>query len=258
MSFVIATRAEVLKTKRTASVWLTVLGAGFIPALFMLVYFLKPEGSINQLKQAPWNVHFMWGWQALSVFLFPMYIILICSLIPQIEYRNNTWKQVHATPQPLATIFLAKLMMILKLVVQLLFWFNAGIYLAGIVPALVFRAVDLPASPIPFGYFLRRNLDFFVDVLPIVALQYLLALRFRSFMAPLGAGFALWILALGALPWEYNYVIPYAYLAIDYTTTVQSRVSHALPASTQALAAAWFVVFTGVAYVVYAARGDKG
>ena len=30
MSFVIATRAEVLKTKRTASVWLTVLGAGFI------------------------------------------------------------------------------------------------------------------------------------------------------------------------------------------------------------------------------------
>src|SRR5215218_2653874 len=112
MSFVIATRAEVLKTKRTASIWLTVLGAGFIPALFMLVYLLKPEGSLSQLKQAPWNVHFMWGWQALSVFLFPMYIILICSLIPQIEYRNNTWKQVFAAPQSTGTIFLSKFLVI--------------------------------------------------------------------------------------------------------------------------------------------------
>ena len=82
MSFPIALRAEVLKTKRTASFWLTVMGAAFIPALFFLAYTVKPEGSIKQLAPAPWTVHFLYGWQALSSFLFPMYIILICSPIP--------------------------------------------------------------------------------------------------------------------------------------------------------------------------------
>ena len=63
----------------------------------------------------------------------------------------------------------------------------------------------------------RRNVSFFLDALPVVGLQYLLALRFRSFVIPLAAGLALWIAALGGLPWEFNYVIPYSYPAIDYT-----------------------------------------
>jgi hypothetical protein len=259
VTFLGSLRSEWLKQRRSLASWLVLGGGLFIPGLITAVRLLRPAG-LPELYRAPgfWERLWTQSWESMAVFILPLVVMLAASLIVQLEYRNNTWKQVHATPQPLATIFLAKLTMVLKLIVQLLFWFNAGMYFAGIIPALVFRAVDLPASPIPFGHFLRRDLDFFVDVLPIVGLQYLLALRFRSFMAPLGAGFALWILALGGLPWEYNYVLPYSYLAIDYTTTVQSRVSHALPASPQVFAGAWFVVFTVAAYVVYAARGDKG
>ena len=108
MSFAIAARAELLKTKRTASVWLTVLGAGFIPALFLTAYLANPDKSVPQLQLNPWGVHFKWAWNALSFFLFPMYIILISSLIPQIEFKNNTWKQVFAAPQSVATIFFSK------------------------------------------------------------------------------------------------------------------------------------------------------
>jgi lantibiotic transport system permease protein len=257
--FLAAVRSEWLKQRRSLASWLAFGGGVFIPGVITAIRLLRPAG-LRDLYRAPgfWERLWTQTWESMAIMIVPLAVMLAASVIVQIEYRNNTWKQLHATPQPLATIFLAKLVMILKLAVQLFFWCNAGIYLAGVIPALVFRDVDYPSSPIPLRYLLGRNLDFFVDALPIVALQYLLALRFKSFMAPLGAGFALWILALGALPWEYNYLVPYSYLAIDYTLTVPSKVSHALPLPTQVFAVAYFVLFTLAAYVLYARRSDKG
>src|SRR6476646_5799336 len=138
MSFAIAARAELLKTKRTASVWLTVLGAGFIPALFLLGYLSNPEKVMPQLEQGPWNVHFFRCWQAQSFFLFPMYITLICSLIPQIEYKNNTWKQVFAAPQSMGTIFFSKFLTIQLMLLFFMVLFNAFIFGSVVLLTLIY------------------------------------------------------------------------------------------------------------------------
>jgi hypothetical protein len=74
----------------------------------------------------------------------------------------------------------------------------------------------------------------------------------------MGVGMVIWITAIGALPWEYNYVIPYAHAVIDYTMTVQSRVSHAVPAPVPVIATCYFVVFVVAGYASYAMKGDKG
>jgi lantibiotic transport system permease protein len=252
-------RSEWLKQKRSFSVWLVIGGGLFVPSLILLIRLLRPAG-LRELYASPGFWERLWTqcWESMAVFIMPLVIILAASLIAQIEYRNNTWKQVHATPQPFAAIFAAKLLVLLTMPLQLLLWFNIAMFAAGIVPALVFSHVDAPVSPIPFALFLQRNAVFFVDALPIVALQYLLALRFRNFMVPLGVGMAVWIAAIAALPWDYNYVVPYGYMVIDYTTTVQSRVKHALPAAAPVIAAGYFLLFTVAGYVVYATRGDKG
>ena len=251
--------SEWLKQKRSLTSWL-VLGAGFfIPSLILAVRILRPRG-LSELYRAAgfWERLWTQSWESMTVFIMPLVIILCASLIAQLEYRNNTWKQLHATPQPFAAIYVAKLVIILLMVAQLFVWFNVGIYIAGMTPALVFRTVDAPTSPIPYALFLRQNATFFVDILPIVGLQFLLALRFRNFMVPMGVGMAIWITSIGALPWEFNYVIPYSYAVIDYTTTVQSRVSHALPLAAPILALGYFALFGVAGYVLYATRGDKG
>jgi hypothetical protein len=251
--------SEWLKQKRSLTSWL-VLGAGFfIPSLIAAVRILRP-GGVPELYRAAgfWERLWTQAWESMTVFIMPLVIILCTSLIAQLEYRNNTWKQLHASPQPLAAIYVAKLLIVLAMVVQLFVLFNAGIYLAAMAPAVVFSAVDAPASPIPYALFLRQNATFFIDVLPIVALQFLLALHFRNFMVPMGIGLAIWIVSIGALPWEYNYLVPYTYAVIDYTTTVQSRVSHALPVAAPVLALGYFAVFIVAGYVVYAGKGDKG
>ena len=39
--------------------------------------------------------------------------------------------------------------------------------------------------------FLKEDALYFIDCLPIVALQYLISLRFKNFLVPVGAGAAL-------------------------------------------------------------------
>ena len=252
-------RSEWLKQKRSLTTWLVTGAAFFIPSLIVLVRVLRPAG-LPQIYGAPgfWERLWTQSWESMSVFIMPLVIMLGASLIAQLEYRNNTWKQVHATPQPLAVIYVAKLAIILAMVLQLFVLFNIAIYLAGIIPAAVFRHVDAPASPIPYALFLKRNAAYFVDVLPIVGLQYLLALRFRNFMVPMGIGMVIWIMALGALPWQYNWVVPYSHGIIDYTQTVQSRVAHAVPAPLPVIASLYFAVFVVVGYATYVLKGDKG
>ena len=257
-TLVASLRSEWLKQKRSFTLWLVLGGAAFIPGLVLAIRLLRPAG-LPQIYAAAGFWERLWTqcWESMSVFIMPLVIILCASLIAQIEYRNNAWKQVHATPQSLGTIFAAKLAVILILVVQLVLWFNVALYLAGILPALIFTRVDAPASPIPFAHFARRDLAFTIDVLPIVAFQYLLALRFRSFVAPLGIGMALWILSVGTMRWKYNYLIPYSYAGIDYLMIEYNR-TLVLPANTQVIAATCFLAITTAGLVLYAFRSDKG
>jgi hypothetical protein len=258
-SFAASLGSEWLKTKRSLMLPLTMGTAFFIPSIILFVRLVRP-GSLAQVYAAPdfWQRHWNASWEAMALMLLPLSIALLVSLVVQIEYRNNTWKQLHATPQALGTIFAAKLTVIVAVVVQLFAWFLLAIYVTAMVPPLLFAHVDAPAGGFPAAHFLRRTLSLFADVLPIVALQYALALRFRSFVVPLGVAIALWILALGALGWQFNYLIPYGYAAIDYTTEVPSRVSHQLPLSAPLLGLATFAALVIVGHADYTGKADRG
>ncbi len=258
-AFVASVRSEWLKTRRSLTTWVVVGAASFVPAIVLLIRLTRPAGLPELYRSADfWTRLWISMWESMALMVLPLTIIVLVSLVTQIEYRNNTWKQLHASPQPLGRIFFAKLVVILVLVVELFVCFNVAVYLLAMLPAWLRSDVQMPSAPIPVAHFLSRNFSFFVDALPVVGLQYLLALRFRSFVIPLGAGLALWITALGGLPWEFNYVIPYSYPAIDYTLDVPSRVSHSLPASTRILATAWFLALTAAGYVLYVTRKDRG
>jgi len=211
-SFITVTKTEWLKTKRTASVWLTVLGAGFMPALMLLIYLMKPATNIKHLGTAPWNIHIGEAWQVENFFLFPMFVILICSLITQVEYKNNAWKQVYASPVSIVQIYLSKLANILMMV--LLFFVLMNVFLIG--AALVVNLVNpkylFLSSPFPWKLWLILNIKSFVGVLGIVAIQYWISVRFRNFILPMGVGLAMLIIALiGQEKWDGEYLFPYAY-----------------------------------------------
>ncbi|HEX7676636.1 MAG TPA: ABC transporter permease [Thermoanaerobaculia bacterium] len=249
---------EWLKRKRSLATWL-VLGNGlFVPSIIFAVRMRHPANlpalyRVNGFWEKLWSQ----SWESMSIMMLPMFIILATSLIVQLEYKNNTWKQLHTSPQPLLTIYAAKLVVILALLVELFIVFNTGTWLTGVIPGILFGA-PAPATPIPFLLFAQRNIHFLIDALPMVAIQYLLALHFRNFAVPLGFGMAFWLLGIGMISWQYSYVIPYTYCAMDYLATSGKQIGQHLPASIQMLALGYFAFFTVAGFVLYATKKERG
>jgi hypothetical protein len=52
--------------------------------------------------------------------ILPLFVILVSTLLPQTEYRSNTWKQLLASPQPLAQLYVSKFLLVQMLVILFL------------------------------------------------------------------------------------------------------------------------------------------
>jgi hypothetical protein len=190
----------------------------------------------------------------MGLFLLPMGVILATSLVTQLEFKNNTWKQLHVSPQPLSRIFWMKLAVIMVMLLQFFILFNIGIYLAGIIPGLFISGVHYPAQPFPLQAFLKGNSYFFLDCLPIVALQYLVSLQFRNFLVPLGLGIGLYVASMMATIWKYGYIVPYAYCALNFT---RNKTGTGAYKDFHWWALAYFGLFTILGYILYITKKDK-
>lgn len=258
-TFAHSLHSEWLKQRRSLASWMVLVGAFFTPAIIVVARLLQHE-ALPQLHAAAdfWPVLWRSAWESAAIFFLPMGAVLATSLIVQIEYRNNAWKQVHALPLGLATIYFSKLAIIVMMLVQFLALFNLGIWFSAALPAWLLPDVAMPTATIPFAQFLHDDLRFFVACLPIVALQYLLSLRFGNFMVPVGVGFMLWVGSLAALSSRWGALSPYAYTMLEY---LRNEPQAKLPPSTfdlHWLAMGYSAMFVALGYALFALRRQKG
>lgn len=217
MSFIISIQAEVLKIKRTSSFWLSLLGALFVPVIFFCIFTFNPnDDGLKGFSTEPWEKMFFLGWEFFSAFTLPMYIILISTLLPQIEVKNNTWKQVFASPQSLANIFFSKFAAINILIISCLLLYNLFMILTGIIVNFMDSRFPFLHNSLDFTLVLWLSFKFYISVAGLIATQYYLSLRFKNFVAPIGMGLALLIAGVIVfnLHWVHVYKFPYAYSMI--------------------------------------------
>jgi len=209
MRFLNSVHSEWIKTRRTAASWLCLLGGFFIPIIQTIIY-LHEGITLDDTSLGAWQSHFLQSWEIMAPFLLPMGIILAASLITQLEFKNNTWKQLMTTPQGLTQIFFAKFTVILLMTLKFFLFFNIGILVSGILPSLVFDG-KFPDESIPVKIFLKHNGWIFITCLPILAVQYLISLQSKNFMVPIGFGMLILIGTLMGNQWEHIYISPYSY-----------------------------------------------
>lgn len=256
LSFVNSFLSEWLKTRHTAASWIVLAGAFFMP---LIVFFMrlqdhgKPYNKIY-MKHI-WAVMYQRNWAAMGMFLLPFMLILSTSLVTNIEFKNNTWKQLHTTPQRYSAIYFAKLLVIMVMLIQLFLLFNIGIYLSAVAPAWIFSDLQAVTDPYPVRPYLNGTTQFFIDCLPVIGLQYLLSLMFRNFIVPIGIGFSLLVAALLALNWKYGYVIPYIYLPLNFKEN-QHFADSAM--NRHYWSVGYFMVFVIAGYIFYTGKKEKG
>lgn len=255
MSYALSFRSEWQKKKRSLSSWLVIVGAFFTPAI-IFIYKLTKAKYLPQQNVAPKFWENLWTscWESMAIFLLPIGVILASSLITQLEYKNNTWKQVHTTPQNFTTIFFAKLGVIVVMMLQCLVLFGVAVYLCGVLPGLLTGA-PYPAEPVPYKFFLTQTAQYFIDSLPIIALQYLISLQFKNFLVPVGTGIALWILSIAVLNWQYGYLVPYTYVGFNYLRTI-GKINTGI--NYHAWALSYFAGLTILSYILYVTKKEKG
>lgn len=212
MNLLVSFRSELLKTNRTASIYLCLVAAAIIPSLFLLEFSL---GTLEpETLRDPWNAFFVGGLHGMGLIILPMYIMLTCTLLPQLEFRNNTWKQVLVSPQPKGHLFIAKFLTVHFYIFLLLLLFT-GLMLAAAGAAQWMRPdVLLYSTKSNWARFSFTLFRLYGAIMGLCAFQFWLGLRFKHFMVPIAVGFALWMLTallLFQYKWEHADMIPFAY-----------------------------------------------
>lgn len=249
MNYIYSLQSEWIKTKRSAASWLCIIGGFFIPLIYF-IGFLKDKSSINDYKFDIWQTLFIQSWKDMAAFLLPMGVILASSLITQIEYKNNTWKQLHATPQTYTNIFIAKFSVIILMTIKFFIFFNIGVILSGLIPCILFDN-HLPKENLPTMYFIKWNIKYFITCLPIIAIQYLISLKFKNFLVPVGIGLLGLVGSLIGLSWKYIFISPFSYCTM---TVMQTKRDFNI----YFFSCIYFIIIMLISYYLYISKKEKG
>jgi len=209
-------RTELLKSKRSSALWLTLFAGAFIPAIQLLICLLRPEIFLPRIRTGPWEKYSQINWKQISTVILPLFVILITNLLVQIEFRNNTWKQVYATPVSFVSIFFSKLVVIQFFVLLFLLLSAAFIIAGGLTVGVVIPRYDLPVADIPLTASLKFLSRMYISILPISVLQYALSGRYKNFIVPVATGLMLWVTGLVIMEWEHIQLYPYIYSTLVF------------------------------------------
>jgi lantibiotic transport system permease protein len=253
-TFLINTKTELWKCRRTAAFWITIIGGAFIPLFLMVAYISFPKDFLGDLGNDPWGNHMKMNWQSAAALFFPFYTIIVTSLVVQIEYRNNTWKQVYASPRTYADIFFSKFVIIHLLILACFLLFDFFVIGTAFMANAIRPQYKFFDTAIPWEKLLSFTARQYIAILGMTSIQYWLSLRLRNYIAPLGIGLGLIIIGITMLGWEKVIYYPYAYTAVTF---FKNKGSNGL-ATHEVYSLIWFAAVLVLAFLDTSKRKERG
>jgi len=212
---------ETKKLKRSLTL-LLVLG---IPSMMFVMQFVL----LLNAKHAPdWPMFVMGGSAVWAYFLLPMTATALTALLAQIEHGPGAWSHLLALPYPKWMVFAAKAILAIALMalISVLLWFallSSGLLLGTIIPE---KQLTGEVSALLLANLLTKM--WFAGIL-VIAIQFTVAMAFRSFAVPVVVGIGGTFVALVAtsaksgvyFPW----LLPTNILASDPSRALQAIIT---------------------------------
>ncbi len=186
LSLARALSAELLKTKRTLTLWLTLLAPLSLAFLELMMWYQQGHRMLAP-DTNPWvtlGIHaaMMWG-----MLMLPLFVTLEMGLLGAQEHGNKTWKQLYTTPLPRWTIYAAKQIVglgviALSMLCLLLLVVGVGRLLNLVRPELGLTGA-IPWQAIVPAYALS-----FLAAWLIIALHLWVSMRWPSFVLAMAVG----------------------------------------------------------------------
>ena len=199
MLAVIAT--ELLKLRRSLVLLVVAAAPACVTAFAAIALGARPIA-------VQWERFLDEGLAMWSFFMMPMSVTAVTALLAQLEHGSRMWNHLLVTPVRRPTLFAAKAVLAVALVLLMQALVYVGLYGAGLAVGAAVPAHRL-SGDMQFADMAIGMLAMVVGALPMIFIQLWVALRWRSFVLPLVVGiigtfFALVITASGVnvyIPW---------------------------------------------------------
>ena len=203
--------AEWLKLRRSGMLWIAGL-APFLLGLQGVVNFMHYRNTVfASSKRTEWEILYEQCVILYGMLLLPLLITVLVALLARIENQQNGWKHLLSLPVSRKHVYVVKLIVACMLV-ALTFIVLFGTMVAG--GMLVGVKGDVPYELIG-----SRGILGFAVSLPIVAIQFVMSMRFANVGVPLVLGTGLSVPTLFAAnskiywicdPWTYPTMVLFA------------------------------------------------
>lgn len=228
MNLLVSLRSEILKTKRTAAFYFTLIGAAVVPFVFLVNVLSDGLPDEDKSSKDPLNAMFGLASEITGLAIFPLFVVLTCTLLPQTEHKNNTWKQVLTSPQTKANVFMAKFLNVHLLIFLFMVASHLFMWLVAVATHFIIPNLNLLHQPLNMHTVLVNNANSYVTVLAVCAIQFWIGLRFKNFIVPVAIGLALWLTGtLLALEYHSNLAnyFPYSFQVFGFSPAYKPRLN---------------------------------
>ncbi|MCF0074208.1 ABC transporter permease [Dyadobacter sp. CY261] len=200
---------EFIKLKNTFALWLTILGALFVPFILFATYLSDVKAFIPGHGVNPWDdflIRVLNGCCFFSV----GFILLIIGLIVHIEHKANAWKHLFTLSVSRGTIYLGKLMVVFAMVIGFFTLYLSLSVLSGVTLGYAVPGLGFSKFPVPCLHLFRFVTELLIAILPMVFLQFWLSFRLKNLITSLGVGLGGLMIGLLLKNWDYIIYLPYA------------------------------------------------
>lgn len=188
-------QADALKLRHTAALRLLAAAAG-LPVLLVFLAFCFYGTMLVKPGRAAWPTFLLSAWHTWAGLVLPLVLLLLATLVVQIEHRATAWKHLYALPVGRGTLLLSKLLLLVGLSLGLQVLYTLLLLLAGLALSWVRPGLGLAPAALPVAALATLLGRTYVATLGLLAVQYVLSVARRSFVVPLALGLAGLILAL--------------------------------------------------------------
>jgi len=193
---------EILKLKNSKILWIAILAPAFVVV----------QGGMNLIRyynlftgkgQNVWTQLYTQSMIFYVSILYPVLISIIITLIARIENLNSCWKYYISLPVDKGKIYVVKF-----IIGCAIMFIDVTAFVVSIIVMGKFIGIE---GPVPYDVILMKPLMAYIASLPIVAIIYVLSIRFSQMALPLGMGICLTLPAMLVANTRYWVIYPWSY-----------------------------------------------
>lgn len=193
---------ETLKLKNSKILWIVTLAPAFI-VMQGVINLLRYYDLFTGQGQNVWEQLYTQSMVFYVMILFPALISVVMTLVARIENSHQGWKQYLSLPVRKETVYIVKFIIACLLVLVNMLAFIICMFLAGLIIGV--------EGNFPYQSLIGRPMATYLAALPIMAILYVLSIRYSQMTIPLGIGIGLALPAMVVANSKYWVVYPWTY-----------------------------------------------